>query len=149
MDTIQFPTELREFLRSLDKNHVEYLLIGGYAVGYHGFPRATGDMDVWIAMHEQNAQQMIAALDAFGFGDSGATADIFLLPDQLVRFGNPPLRVEIMTSISGLEFAAAYANRVIAEIDGVTVSLISADDLKTNKRASGRPKDLGDLDNLP
>jgi hypothetical protein len=149
MDTIQLPVELKEFLKSLSDHHDEYLLIGGYAVSYHGFPRATGDMDIWVAMNETNAARIIAALEAFGFGDTGLTPDLFLLPDQITRMGNRPLRIEILTTISGLEFATAYSKRVVEVIDGVPISFISADHLKINKRASGRPKDLADLDNLP
>jgi hypothetical protein len=149
MDTIQFATELREFLQLLNENHVEYLLIGGYAVGYHGFPRATADMDVWVAMNEANAAKIIAALDAFGFAGTGMTPELFLGPDKITRMGNPPLRIEILTTISGLEFAEAYAQRIVDVIDGVPVSVISSNHLKINKRASGRTKDLADLDNLP
>ncbi len=149
MDIIQFPTELKEFLRLLSDHRVEYLLIGGYAVGYHGFPRATGDMDVWIAANESNAQRMMAALEAFGFGDTGMTLKLFTEPDQITRLGNEPLRIEILTSISGLKFGDAYANRVDDVIEDIPVSIISSEDLKANKRSSGRPKDLADLDNLP
>jgi len=149
MDTIQFPTELREFLELLNEHHVEYMLIGGYAVGYHGFPRATADMDIWIATSEPNAGKIIAALEAFGFAGTGMTPDLFLGPDKITQMGNPPLRIEILTTISGLEFAKAYAERVVDVIDGVPVSFISSDHLKINKRAAGRPKDLADLDNLP
>jgi hypothetical protein len=140
---------LREFLELLNENHVEYLLIGGYAVGYHGFPRATADMDIWIASSEPNAEKIIAALEAFGFGGTGITADLFLGPDKITQMGNPPLRIEILTTISGLEFADAYEARVVDVIDGVPISFISADHLKINKRASARLKDLADLDNLP
>jgi len=149
MDTIQFPIELREFLKSLSAHHVEYLLIGGYAVAYHGYPRATGDMDIWIAMSEANAEKMMDALHDFGFGGTGMTLNQFVLPDQITRMGNRPLQIEILTTISGLDFAAAYSRRIVDVIDEVPISIISSADLKTNKRASGRPKDLGDLDNLP
>jgi predicted nucleotidyltransferase len=149
MDTIRFPTELREFLKLLGDHHVEYLLIGGYAVGYHGYPRATADMDIWIAADLGNAQKVMAALNEFGFGDTGMTADLFTKPDQIVRMGNTPLRIEIVTTISGVNFAESYRERVVDEIDGVAVSVISREHLETNKRASGRLKDLADLDNLP
>ena len=149
MDTIHFPTELREFLELLSENRVEYLLIGGYAVGYHGYPRATADMDVWIAISETNARNVVAALEAFGFGSTEMTPDLFLGPDKITQMGNPPMRIEILTSISGLEFAEAYLARVLDVIDGVTISVISADHFKINKRTSGRLKDLADLDNLP
>jgi hypothetical protein len=149
MDTILFPTELREFLALLSVHRVEYLLIGGYAVGYHGFPRSTADMDIWVATNETNAAKIIAALEAFGFAGTGMTPKLFLAPDKITRMGNPPLRIEILTSISGLEFADAYAKRIVDVIDGVPVSLISSEHLKINKRASGRTKDLADLENLP
>jgi hypothetical protein len=149
MDTIQFPPELREFLQLLSENHVEYLLIGGYAVGYHGFPRSTADMDVWVATNEANAARIIAALESFGFAGTGMTPELFLGHDKITRMGNPPMRIEILTTISGLEFAEAYAKRIVDVIDGVSVSVISSEHLKINKRASGRSKDLADLDNLP
>jgi len=149
MDTIQLPTELREFLELLNEHQVENMLIGGYAVGYHGFPHATADMDIWVATNEANAAKIIAALEAFGFAGTGITPVLFLGPDKITQIGNPPLRIEILTTISGLEFAEAYAKRIVDVIDGVPVSFISSDDLKINKRASGRTKDLADLDNLP
>lgn len=136
-------------MKLLSDHHVEYLLIGGYAVGYHGYPRATADMDIWVATNQANAQSVVAALEEFGFGGTGMTLDLFLKPDQIVRMGNTPLRIEILTTISGVSFAEAYSERIVDEIDGVTVSIISCDSLKKNKLASGRPKDLADLDNLP
>ena len=91
----------------------------------------------------------MAALEDFGFGETNISAELFVLPDQLIRLGNRPLQIEIMTTISGLDFAEAYSRRVVDVIDGVPVSFISGDDLKVNKRTSGRLKDLADLDNLP
>jgi hypothetical protein len=106
-------------------------------------------MDIWIATSHESAQNVIAALQEFGFGETSIKLDQFLLPDQITRMGISPLQIEILTTISGLDFAAAYENRVVDSIDGVPVSLISSENLKTNKRASGRLKDLADLDNLP
>jgi hypothetical protein len=149
MDIIPLQPDLKEFLKLLYDHHVEYLLIGGYAVSYHGYPRTTADMDIWIATKEENARNIIAALEAFGFGGTGTTPDLFLQPDQITRMGIPPLRIEILTSISGVEFTEAYARRVVDVIDGTPVSVISSEHLKINKRASGRFKDLADLENLP
>jgi hypothetical protein len=118
-------------------------------VGYHGYPRATGDIDIWIAPNPANAEKLVAVLAAFGFVASGISADLFLQPNNIVRMGNPPLRLELLTTISGVEFADAYALRIIDIVDGVTVNIIGLDHLKTNKRASGRLKDLSDLENLP
>ena len=107
-------------------------------------------MDIWVARHEQNAARIVAALAAFGFGEStGASAEVFLRPDQVVRMGNPPLRIELLTGISGVDFAACFARRIVAVLDNVPVNLISLDDLKANKAASGRTKDLNDLKHLP
>ncbi len=106
-------------------------------------------MDVWVATNEANAAKIIAALEAFGFAGTGMTPELFIGPDKVTRMGNPPLRIEILTTISGLEFAEAYARRIVDVIDGVPGLFISADHLKINKRASGRTKDLADLDNLP
>ena len=133
----------------LGEHHVEYLLIGGYAVGYHGYPRATADMDIWIAMDPENAQRMVSALQAFGFGAPGLSTDLFSQPDQITRMGRSPLRIEILTTVSGLEFTEAYAQRVTDNIDGIPVTVISRKHLEINKRAAGRTKDLADLDNLP
>src|SRR5690242_4613022 len=109
--------DLREFLRLLNEFHVEYLLIGGYAVSYHGYPRTTADMDIWIAMSAENAQKMVGVLNRFGFSGVGVSADLFLQPNQVTRMGYPPVRIEILTSVSGLEFADAYAHRVEDVID--------------------------------
>jgi hypothetical protein len=150
MATILLPPDFKEFLQLLNSYEIEYLLIGGYAVGYHGYPRTTGDMDIWIARHAQNAGRIVAALDAFGFGAAtGASAEMFLLPDKVIRMGNPPLRIELLTGISGVDFAACFARRIVAVLDGIPVNLISLNDLKANKAASGRAKDLNDLKHLP
>ncbi|NJO08202.1 MAG: nucleotidyltransferase family protein [Chloroflexaceae bacterium] len=149
MATILLPPDFKEFLQLLNDHQVEYLLLGGYAVGYHGYPRATGDMDIWIAMHADNAERVVAALHAFGFAAPSVTPDLFLEANKIIRMGNPPLRIEVLTSASGVEFAACYAKRTIAIIDGVEVPIIALDDLKQNKQASGRLKDLSDLANLP
>src|SRR4029079_16362503 len=126
MATIHLPHDLKEFLRLLNENQVEYLLIGGYAVTYHGYPRTTGDMDVWVALHEENARRIVVALHAFGFGDAtGVSTELFLKPDQVIRMGNPPLRIEILTGISGVDFAFCFARRVVAVVDSVPVSLIA------------------------
>jgi hypothetical protein len=146
---IPIPRDLKEFLKLLGDHHVDYLLIGGYAVSYHGYPRPTGDMDIWVSMTQDNAAKIIAALEAFGFGEGGLTPDPFIQPDQITRMGNRPFQIEILTTVSGLDFAEAHAQRIVDIIDGVPVSIISAEHLKINKRASGRLKDLADLESLP
>lgn len=149
MATIRLPPDFREFLQLLNAHRVEYLLVGGYAVGYHGYPRATVDMDIWIGKGPATAEKMVAVLREFGFDVPNLSADLFLKDDQIVRMGMPPIRLEIFTSIPGVRFEDCYPARVVGEIDGVPVSLINLRDLKANKKASGRNKDLADLENLP
>ncbi|MCI0485941.1 MAG: hypothetical protein L0229_04995 [Blastocatellia bacterium] len=133
----------------LNANRVEYLLIGGYAVGYHGYPRATVDMDVWVSIHPDNAEKVVRVLTEFGFHSPELTDSLFLEADRIVRMGLPPLRIEVTTTISGVDFEECFANRIIDNIDGVMVNLISLEHLKINKKATGRAKDINDLEHLP
>ncbi len=144
----KLPRDFKEFLKLLDKYDVEYLLIGGYAVGYYGYPRPTADMDVWVAMHPSNAARITEALREFGFNTPDLNEQLFLQAGNIVRMGQPPMRLEVLTTIDGVEFGVAYARRTIDRIDRQVVNIISLEDLKSNKRASGRPKDLDDLSKL-
>jgi len=146
---IPLPADFKEFLQLLNKHDVRYLLIGGYAVAYHGYPRATVDMDIWIAIERRNAERVVLALREFGFDLPELKAPLFLEPEKVIRMGVPPLRLELLTTLSGVAFDECYANRVVDVVDGVKVDFISLDDLKHNKAASGRYKDLNDLENLP
>ena len=141
--------DFRDFLNWLNAHRAEYLLIGGYAVGYHGYPRATVDLDVWIGRTPANASKVIGALRDFGFSDTRLTETLLLAADQIVRMGVPPFRIEIATTISGVDFADCYRRRISATIDGITVPVIHLADLRRNKQAAGRYKDLDDLENLP
>jgi hypothetical protein len=135
-------------LQWLTHHGVEYLLVGGYAVGYHGYPRATGDLDVWVARTPENSARIVAALQDFGFGGDTITAELFLQPAKVLRMGLPPMRIEIHTDISGVDFAEAYLVRVVDDLDGVEVAIIDLGHLKRNKAAAGRAKDLADLEEL-
>jgi hypothetical protein len=146
---LELPGDFKEFLKLLNEKRVRYLLIGGYAVGYHGYPRATNDMDIWIAIHPENAQRVINALREFGFDLPELIPALFLQENRIVRMGNPPMQLEISTSISGVNFEECYSRRVIDKLDGVDVNIIDLDHLKLNKKASGRLKDLADLEYLP
>ncbi|GAB4462390.1 MAG: hypothetical protein Kow0070_21310 [Anaerolineales bacterium] len=123
-------------------------MIGAYAVNYHGYVRSTGDMDIWIAIHPDNAKKMVNVLKAFGFDHPDLNADLFLQEKKIIRLGMPPVRLEITTSISGVEFDECYRARIVDELDGVEVNLIDLENLKKNKKASGRPKDLVDFKKL-
>lgn len=146
---IRLPADFQDFLRLLNKKEVKYLLVGGFAVGYYGFPRPTGDIDFWIAVSLQNARKMVQVLKEFGFDLPSLCEDDFLKEDRVIRLGNPPFRIEILTSISGVVFETCFAKKENINIDGIPVNLISYDDLKVNKKAANRDKDLIDLKNLP
>lgn len=142
---LPLPPDFREFLLLLNSAKVEYLLVGGSAVGYHGYPRPTGDLDVWVAVHPQTASKLVHVLRQFGFGDAGATEEDFLTPNRVIRMGVPPVRIEVLNAVSGVEFESAYGRRLDVEIDGVPTHLISREDLLANERAAGREKDKNDL----
>ena len=146
---VELPKDFKEFLSLLRVYDVEYLLIGAYAVGYHGYPRATRDLDIWIAATEDNANRLVTTLKEFGFATPNLSTELILQPDSIVRMGVEPMRIEILTSVSGVKFAECYKERVVDLLDGVEVSLISLKHLKINKKASGRLKDLADIEHLP
>jgi hypothetical protein len=140
--------EFREFLACLNRAGVEYLLVGGYAVNHYGYHRFTEDIDFWIAVSDGNFDRLLAAIRDF-FGEDLAGLDKnFLQNNEALFLGGVPNKIEVFKHCSGLEFSQAYPRRVETTIDGEPVKLICLSDLKTNKRASGRNKDLADLDNL-
>ncbi|MDE0318144.1 MAG: nucleotidyltransferase [Candidatus Poribacteria bacterium] len=148
MATIQLPLDFKEFLKLLNSHQIKYLLIGGYAVNYHGYPRTTGDIDIWVAIQQENAEKLVDTLREFGFESAQLTVDLFMKEDQIVRMGIPPFRIELLTTISGVNFEECYLDRITDVIDDVEVQIISLEHLKLNKQASGRYKDLDDLENL-
>lgn len=143
-----FNPDFREFIESLNRHNVRYLLIGGYAVALHGHPRYTKDLDIWIAMDNTNAANLLKALKDFGFSSLSLSVEDFLKPDQIVQLGFPPNRIDLMTSPKGIDFDTCYASREEIEIEGLKVKLIDLNNLKINKKATGRHQDLADLENL-
>jgi predicted nucleotidyltransferase len=140
--------DFKEFIQSLNDNGVRYLVIGGYAVAFHGHPHYTKDIDIWIAMDSENATNIVKALEQFGFASLGLQAADFLMPDQIIQFGYPPNRIDMITTTPGVDFDICYASRVQAEIDGTQVNFIDLENLKRNKKAVGRHQDLADIENL-
>ncbi len=140
--------DFKDFLKLLNSHEVKYLLIGGYAVGFHGYPRATADLDIWVEMDAQNAQKTVSAIKQFGFDVPELTTDIFLESNKVIRLGNPPIRIEVMTGISGVDFKECYDNKINVMLDGLCVNIINYDDLIKNKMASGRLKDKVDVEQL-
>jgi predicted nucleotidyltransferase len=140
--------DLREFIALLNSHGAEYLIVGGHAVAYHGHPRFTGDIDFLVRTTELNVRRLLAVLEEFGFGSVGISERDLLQPGRVIQLGQPPNRIDLLTSISGVTFDAAWETRVETTIDDQTVQIIGWDDLLTNKRASGRQKDLTDLEKL-
>lgn len=145
---LRLPQDFKELLKLFNEHEVEYLVIGGYAVGYYGYPRATNDLDIWINATKKNAERIITALKEFGFNTPDLSPQLFLQDNNIVRMGLPPIRVEIFIDISGLTFNQSYKNRRIDKIENITISFVDKEDLKRNKKASGRFKDLDDLEHL-
>ena len=141
--------DFQEFVELFVAHEVEFLIVGGYALAAHGHPRYTKDLDVWGWIGAENAQRIITAIGEFGFGELGLTAADFQEPDVMVQLGREPQRIDILTFASGLHFADAYKNRVNITLGNVQVPFISVDDLRTNKLATGRPRDIADAADLP
>jgi hypothetical protein len=140
--------DFKEFIELLSKNNVEYLVVGGYAVGYHGHPRYTGDIDFWIAISQENAEKVIKCLREFGFASLSIEVADLIEEDVIIQLGYEPNRIDILTSVTGLNFQECFNQKVIAQFDDLTVNFIDIRNLKVNKAATGRAKDLGDLENL-
>jgi hypothetical protein len=140
--------DFKEFIQSLNENNVRYLIIGGYAVAYHGHPHYTKDLDVWIELGRENAVNLLKSLNQFGFGSLGLTAEDFLEPDQIIQLGYPPSRIDILNTLEGVDFESCYVSKVIATIDDIPMNFIDLENLRKNKKATGRLQDLADLENL-
>ena len=140
--------DFREFIGLLNAYSVKYLLVGGYAVGIYGYPGFTKDLDIWIMVSEENAENIIIALNQFGFTSVGLRKEDFLKADELIQLGYPPNRINIVMSCDGVEFDQCFKSRKQINVEGLNISVIDLENLKRNKKASGRPQDLADLDNL-
>ncbi len=140
--------DFNEFVELFVAKDVRFLVVGGYALAAHGYPRATDDFDAWVWANSENAEKIVECLAEFGFGSLNLSTDDFTTLDRVVQLGYPPYRIDIITSISGVEFENAWANRLVVDVDGMQVPFIGRDDLLTNKRATGRPKDLLDVERL-
>jgi predicted nucleotidyltransferase len=143
-----FSQDFKEFIALLNKSKIEYLIVGGYAVGLHGYPRYTGDIDIWIKTNEANSEKMVKILNEFGFNSYDIKKEDFLKLDNVIQLGYPPYRIDLMMLIDGVTFDECYANRIKKEIDEIEIDFIGYDDLIKNKRASGREKDINDINNL-
>jgi len=140
--------DFREFVQSLHDNQVRYLVVDGYAVAFHGYPLYTKDIDLWVEMTPENAARIVQALQQFGFGSLGLTVQDFLEADTIIQLGHPPRRIDLLTTVPGVDFAVCFDARVVVEIDDLPVNFIDLQNLIKNKRASGSAQDLADIENL-
>jgi hypothetical protein len=137
--------DFSEFIASCAAHDVRFMIVGGYAVAAHGYPRFTKDLDVWVWVDEGNADRLISTLEDFGFGSLGLTPADFLEEGIVVQLGDPPQRIDILTQVDGVDFTPCWDRHVDIQVSGQRVPFISAGDLLANKKASGRPQDLADV----
>jgi hypothetical protein len=137
--------DFRDMLSALCEERAEFLLVGAYALAAHGLPRATGDMDIWIRRSEENAARVWRALQRFGAPLAGLTRDDLKTPDLVFQIGVAPRRIDILTSIDGVQFDEAWSNRDTIVVEGLTIGVIGRPHLIRNKKAVGRPQDLADV----
>ena len=143
-----FHKDFSEFIELLNNHNVEYLLVGGYALGVHGHPRYTGDLDIWIKPEGKNAQKVLKVLQEFGFAELELDETDLTKIGNVIQLGYPPLRIDLLTQPDGVDFDDSYAKRMQLDYSGLMLHVISLEDFKKNKAASGRPKDLADLQSL-
>lgn len=141
-------SDFKEFAALLNANHVEYLIVGGYALAAYGYPRYTGDLDFWVGTDPENAQRLLDALEQFGFGGLGIRLEDFTAPDQVIQLGYPPGRIDLLTSIDGVAFADCHTRRMTLPVDGLMLDFIALEDFRINKKTVGRHRDLADLEAL-
>ncbi len=140
--------DFKEFIELLNSHNVKYLVVGGYALAFHGYPRYTKDIDIWVWVERENAENIVEALCEFGFGSLELNVDDFLIPGYVIQLGNPPGRIDILTSVTALDFNDCYTSKVQINIQGTKINFIDLENMKKNKRAVGRHQDLADLENL-
>lgn len=140
--------DFKYFLKLLNAHKVRYLIVGGYAVAFHGYVRATGDLDLFFEATHANADRLVKVLRKFGFDLPQLRTDLFLKPKSLIRLGHEPVKLELMNDISGVGFKDCYKHRVMARVEGMSLPFIALEQLLINKRASGRGKDRADVEEL-
>jgi len=145
---MEIQADFAELLKLFNAQNVEYVIVGGYALAYHGAPRFTGDLDLFVKPDIKNAQRIVAALDAFGFASLDIKADDLTKPDQVLQLGQPPVRIDLITSLTGANWEDVWSHKTGGKYGDVPVHYIGLEQLLANKRATGRPRDLADLERL-
>ena len=137
--------DFEDFIKLLHKNEVDYLVVGGYALAFHGKPRHTGDLDIWINNSEANAEKLVLAIADFGLSSLGLTKSDFMQEGYVTQIGYPPLRIDLLNTIDGVKFEDAFPNRLSVDVNGFDVNYIGLKEFIKNKTASGRSQDIADL----
>ncbi len=140
--------DVREFVALCLSRKVEFVVVGGYALAFHGAPRFTEDIDLMVMVSPENAERLESVLRDFGFGEVGITRSDFLDEDQVIQLGRAPNRIDLLTGISGVTWEEAWASRIAVTLDGLDVFVIGKAELEANKQATGRPQDLADVERL-
>lgn len=148
MTTPTIAPDFRDFIDALNAEGARYLVIGGYAVAFHGRPRYTKDIDIWVDNSLENAERTAAALRRFGFGSLGLTAKDFAGSEEILQLGVEPVRIDLLSAVAGVDFDASYRRRRTFDVEGLSVCVIGREDLIASKRAAGRGVDLGDIATL-
>ena len=148
MSFLEVQRDFSEFLASLNDARVKYLVVGAYALAAHGSPRNTLDLDVLVQPTTANGRRIMRALEDFGFGSLDVTPADFTVPDRILQLGRQPLRIDVLTSITGVSWPAAWKGRYRGRYGHVPVHFLGRDELLLNKRSTGRTKDLGDVEAL-
>jgi len=145
---MNLPQDFKDFVQLLNENKVQYLLVGGYAVTYHGYPRFTKYIDFWVWAESKNAALLVKTLKDFIGSNLGYTEQDFLQKDIIIQLGMPPNRIDLITDLDGITFEEAYSQKIVDKIDGIDMNIIDLNSLKTNKKSTGRTKDLLDYEEL-
>jgi hypothetical protein len=145
---MEIPNDFRELLELFNAHKVEYLVVGGYALAFHGAPRVTGDIDLFVRPVPENAERILKALGVFGFGSLSLTVDDFTQPGNVIQLGVPPVRIDLLTSVTGVPWEKADAGKVSGSYGDTAVSFIGREDFIANKKAVGRTRDAADIESL-
>lgn len=145
---MELDKDFKEFIELLNEHKVNYLVIGGYAVNYHGYPRYTKDIDFWLWMTEENIKNLMKAIKAFGFGELNLSLDDFMNPENIIQLGYEPYRIDLLVDVDGVDFKECFKRRTEAELDGTLINFLSLRDLISAKKESGRLQDLADAEQL-
>jgi predicted nucleotidyltransferase len=137
--------DFEDFVKLLNKHQVDYMIVGGYALAFHGKPRHTGDLDIWINCSEANAEKLVMAIQEFGLASLGLSKSDFMKEGYVTQIGYPPLRIDILNTIDGVTFDSAFPNKLLVDVNGLEVKYIGLNDFIVNKTACGRSQDIADL----